>query len=275
MAPRYRIALLTGLALMVGCGGPSEQERRTDQAGYARAADAICAKANRAIADHNQRPKMFFFLQSSVQDSRNTLTRAATDLHRLRADLGDAASSQIDAFDDALDPFVKSLDPLTVIAEAGERQRAAALVRSRGDQLYRAAQAAKLSDCGRGGNAIADRALFLNYRDGYIRADQTERRRLLPVDRRPTSAAQATAQNKAVLKAIRSNHESTGRLTPPAKLRRLHQRVRRAQAAIISTREQLAPFTSAADAGDLPARLARQTPAFYRLERTLRSAMNR
>lgn len=275
MAPRYLIALLTAVALMAGCGGPSEQERRTEQARYTRSADAICAKANRAIAGHNQRPKLFFFLQSSVQNSRNTLTKAAADLHRLGADLGDGSSSQIDAFDDALDPFVKSLDPLTVIAEVGERKRAAALVRSRGDRLYRAAQAVNLSDCGRGGNAIADRALFLSYRDGYIRADQTERRRLLALNRRPTSVAHATTQNMAVLKAIRSNHESSGRLTPPTKLRRLHQRMRRAQAAIISTREQLAPFTSAAQAGDLPARLDRQTRAFYRLERTLRIAMNR
>ncbi|MDP2712440.1 MAG: hypothetical protein Q8O56_14595 [Solirubrobacteraceae bacterium] len=275
MAPRNPIALLTIVAVIAGCGGPSDAQRRADQERYVRAASDACTKVNGQIAGHRQRPKDFDALRSSMQDSRNALADASAELHRLRDELGDAASTQIVAFDRALDPFVQSLEPITLITEENERERAANQLRRRGDALYRAAQAAKLGDCGRGGNAIADRALFLNYRDGYIRADQRERRRLRPLVGGPTFTPDAVSINARMLSAIRANYASTGRLKPPSGLRRLHQEVRRRQAAVIRTREQLAPFTSPGQAGDLPARLRRQTPAFFRVERQLRIAMNR
>ena len=100
-------------------------------------------------------------------------------------------------------------------------------LRRSGAALFRRAQAARLDRCGRGANAIADRATFLTYRDGYfeIAGRETDRRlatRLLGLP----------ARLRALARSFRAQlHDNRG-LRPPRKLRSLHRAVLRELAGV-------------------------------------------
>lgn len=226
------IALVLAGAVATGCGGPSDEERRSGEARYTRAAESTCERTNRAVARHEQRPKNIDRLVFSIERTRASLTDGYARLHRLHDRLGDASSSEIDAFDRALDPFLTAIDALTVRVLDDDLARAAADVRRRGDTLHRAARAAGLRSCGRGGNAIAERAVFVVYRRGYTNADLRSRRSR--ANARRLSARDGSSYNRRINDALRRLYDDTGRLTPPTALRGLHQRVRRSLAALLA-----------------------------------------
>lgn len=262
-------------ALLTGCGGgPSAEQRRADRAEYVRAADAICEKANREVAADNARPKSVPDLEYSVTESRRSLRSAAVRLHDLRGDLGESSSPPIDAFDRAIDPFLTSLGPLASARDDRARRRAAARLRRRGDALYRAATAARLDRCGRGANAIAERAVFLDYRWAYIRKDDATLKRIAAVDTSGTGEA-FFAGYREVSHAARDQYHATGRMTPPRKLRELHQAVRRSLNRFLTTRELVTSNTTRERATVLFARFDVLFPRYQRLERRLRRQLNR
>lgn len=278
MARGHWIALGSVAATaLAGCGGPSDEEMRTEQARYAKAAGALCEKANREIARDNSRPKFLSDLTRSVTETRRTLEFRATGLHKLKTELGDSSSAQIDAFDGALNPFVAAVDRITETEDPDELAERATALRRRGTTLFKAAQSAKLTRCGRGGNAIAERVVFFQYRDGYIKADQITRKRLrrLRMRFRGASGDDAVLANKRVTRAGRVEYRATGRLEPPRTLRSLHQSVRRAFDRTLTTREALDDVTSFARFQTLRARLKRQAKRYYAFERRLRVRMNR
>ncbi|MDP2710870.1 MAG: hypothetical protein Q8O56_06595 [Solirubrobacteraceae bacterium] len=275
MTRRRLIAGAVAASLVTGCGGgPSVEERRADRADYARAANAVCEQANREIADDYARPKYRQALERSVSASRTSLHAAAVRLHELHARLGDSSSAEIDAFDGAIDPFVTAVGALATAFELGRRQRAASTVRRRGDVLHRAAQAAQLERCGRGGNAIAERATFLAYRQAYIRVDDATIKRIVSIDTSGTGPAWFAAY-RAVTRAARRQLRATGRMQPPRELRKLHQAVRRSLSTFLTTRELLTPDTTRERAIVVFAQFDRQFPRYQRLERRLRRELNR
>jgi len=262
-------------ALLTGCGaGPSAEQRRADRADFVRAGNAACERANREVAADNARPKYAQALESSVTESRGSLRSAALRLHELRGDLGESASPSIDAFLGAIDPFLSSLGQLAGAADPRARQRAATRVRRRGDALYRAARAARLDRCGRGANAIAERATFLDYRQAYIRKDDATLERIAAIDTSATGPAFFAAY-RDVTRAARSQYRATGRMTPPRNLRELHRKVRRSLNRFLNTRELVTSNTTRERATVLFARFDVQFPHYQRLERRLRREINR
>lgn len=227
------IALALAGTVVTSCGGPSDEQRHADEARYTRAANGARDKASRAVARHEQRPKDIDRLSFSIRDTRAALADANDRLHRLYARMGDSSSSEIDAFDGALDPFLTAVDALTVRVLDDELAAAAAGVRRRGDTLYRAARAAGLRRCGRGGNALAERAVFVVYRRGYTNAERQTRRRVAHAMR--VAGGADPSYNGRLNDALRRLYDSSGRLTPPSSLRTLHQRVRRTLARVLAT----------------------------------------
>ena len=195
----------------------------SDRAAFVRAADAVCEKANREVADDNPRPKYRKALEQSVTESRASLQAAAVSVHDLLGDLGDSSTSRIDAFDRAIDPFVTSLGSLATAFDTGQRQRAATRLRRHGNALYQAARAAKLDRCGRGGNTIAERATFLDYREAHILVDDATLKQIAGTDTSSTRAA-VFVGHRAVTRAARRQHRATGDMKPPRELRRLTKR---------------------------------------------------
>lgn len=275
MAPRVLIVGALTASLVMGCGGsPSAEQRRTDRAAFVRAANAVCEKANREIADDNPRPKYGNALEQSLTESRASLQAAAVSLHALRGDLDESSTSRIDAFDRAIDPFVTSLGSLATAYDTGERQRAAIRVRRRGDALYQAARAVKLDRCGRGGNTIAERATFFDYRKAYTIADDSTLKQIAGIDTSSTRA-DVFAGHRAVTRAARRQYRATGNMKPPRELRRLHQAVRRSLNAVLKTRALLTPSITRERGTMLFAQLDRQFPRYQHLERQLRRQLNR
>lgn len=227
------IALALAGTVAAGCGGPSDEQRDTDTARYKRAANSACDKASRAVARHEQRPKDITRLTFSIRDTRSALGDGNDRLHKLHSRLGDSSSSEIDAFDRALDPFLTAVDALSVRVLDDELAAAAAGVRRRGDALYRAAQAAGLRRCGRGGNAIAERAVFVMYRRGYTNAQLQNRRSVAHAMR--VAGGDDPSYNGRVNDALRRLYDATGRLTPPSSLRTQHQRARRRLVRLLAT----------------------------------------
>ena len=267
------IGLIAGTVAACGAADPASQQR--SRSSYLHAADAVCEKTNRLVRRDAQRPKTTTSLSRSARNSRTKLKAATTRLHALRSQLGDASSDPIDAFDRRLDPFVAGVGRLER-AEAGkERARAAGRLRRSGASLFAAARAAGLKHCGRGGIAIAERAVFLDYREGYLRIDD---RRVARAERfvkaHPLRGGHYSRANyRQYTNLHRDELDAMAELVPPRKLRRAHQAYRRSLARVLRTRDEVEVMTFA-DQG-LYSRVDRQLSAFIRAQRRLLTAISR
>jgi hypothetical protein len=265
--------------IVAGCGGPSEERARADQARYARQSNAICReeRAQARLAVSETTPTIYITLKVYANAARDGLKRAAAKLHGLRARLGDAGSAQIDAFDRALDPFVTSIGALATVEHGEPTRQAAERIRRRGDTLFDAAQAAKVTGCGRGGNAIADRAELVVYVAAYDRLQDSADARLLRSHRRfKRSAAGSEGQEIAsagITRGLGVLYRGMGRLDPPRQIRRYHQAYRRALRAVLDTRKQLDEARAGFE--QLDARLHRQADRVGRTHRRLRRELYR
>jgi len=224
------LAAACALVTVAGCGhdggaGPGQQ--RSARASFAVAANAVCDRTNRAIARDNARPVSEDELALSVISSEHAAERGAAKLHKLHAGLGDASTVAIDAFDRAVDRYLTTFGALEGAPFADDRRRAAARLRRSGAALYAAAQAARLRRCGRGANAIADRAVFLAYRDGYLASAGRASDRIIAAER-----LGAHARVVVLARAFRARATATSRLSPPPRLRSLHRAVQRARSRV-------------------------------------------
>ena len=148
-------------------------------------------------------------------------------------------------------------------------------MRRRGKALYAAAGAAKLDRCGRGGNAIAERATFVDYRQAYVRIDERTIGRIASIDDSATALTKYFVGFRAVTREARRQYRATGRMRPPRELRRLHQAVRRSYNALLETRDLLTPAATRGQAVVLFARIGRDFARYERIERRLRRQLNR
>jgi len=242
-AGRSPVAVLAAVAVMLlaGCGGASDGEKRADRARYVTAADGFCAEANRAIAQHDRYIEDFDDFTSAARPWGEVMEATAADLHAARAKLGDSADAKVKLFDAAIDPYVSAVVRFARSAEEAV-PRAGRRVRRSGDALYRAAQAAGLKNCGRGGNLIAERGTHavyvLAFRDIYFDT-QFRVKRLGRAFDRAAPGPPLVAAARLITQAWRAEHRALGRLEPPRALRRLHQAKRRLDLAIVNTREVL------------------------------------
>ena len=269
------VILALAASALIGCGSSHSATRDISVASYLRNADAVCEKANRSARRDKQHPKSFAALSVSVLDTRTTLEAATKRLHRLRSQLEGGAPERIDRFDQALGPYLQSMDRLEQPTIREERVRAAARLRRRGAALFAAAQAAGLRQCGRGGNAIADRAVFLDYRDDFYRIDDRQSQRVQSFARQhPNRSVGLTRQEfRRVTRIFREQLDATGRLMPPRKLRHLHQAYRRILRRALKTRELVQQTTSVEQGQPLLSRFGREFSIYQRLDRRLRRSL--
>ena len=238
-----RTLAIASLVDVAGCGGPSEQERRTKRASYERSVTPICTDI-RATVTPRREPAGPAALKRYAKRADKAIHEDGRRLHDLRAKLGDSAPSAVTEFDERIDAVLdasRKLDvatqrlpytPLTqqhadsVSAPAERARRAFAA-------LNRAAQTARLKGCLRGGNRLADTILLALYRDRLGSINHVSRRgyrRLPPVDSRPASRAR---YERSVLRIDIADLRRTSRLHPPSTLRALHARQQRLDAALI------------------------------------------
>ncbi len=160
------LASALAFAALAGCGGSD----RIDRAQYLREADASCAATQtRALA--GGQPLSLDALGRRLDASHAALRDGAGRLHELRGRLGDPLPAAIARFDRRADPVVAATKTLAADAELGDGaavRKHAERLRTRAASLYRAARAAGLKACGRGGNRAADSALFVAYRTEYF-----------------------------------------------------------------------------------------------------------
>lgn len=274
---RSGMALVAAVAvtLLAGCGGASEGEKRADRARYVTAADGFCVEANRAIAQHNRYVADLGDFTASVRPSGEVLQATATDLHASRDKLGDAADAKIERFDGAIDPYASAVVRFAAAKDDEAIKDAAARVRRRGDALYRAAQAAGLKSCGRGGNLIADRGItaiyVLAYRSIYMRT-QYRVDRLSRAFNQTAPGPQRVAAASRITRVWREQYRSLGRLEPPRALRRVHQTLRRVDNELLTAREVLEGNASAARKLQALDSIERLSPRVDRLTRRLSKA---
>jgi hypothetical protein len=266
---------LTASAL-VGCGGSHAATRNISVASYLRSADVVCAKATRSVRRDTQHPKSFAALSVSVLNTRTKLEAATQRLHRLRSRSAGASAGRIAAFDRALGPYLQSMERLEQPTTREDRVRAAARVRRRGAALFAAAQAAGLRQCGRGGNAIADRAVFLDYRDDFYRIDdRTYQREQSFARQHPNRDDLLSRQEyRRLTRIFRELLDATGRFVAPRKLRHLHHTYRRALRRVVTTRDRVQQTTTSVEQGQaLFSRFHRELATYERLDRRLRRSL--
>jgi hypothetical protein len=271
---------LLGLVLvgaLVGCGSPQSATGDMSAASYVRHADAVCRTANRQIRRDQQHPKSFAALSVSVLNTRTKLESATERLHALRSKLGEASTGRVDAFDHALGPYLQSMERLEQPTLREDRVRAAARLRRRGGSLFAAAQAAGLDDCGRGGNSIADRAVFLDYRDDYYRIDdRTYQREQSFARQHPNRNDQLSRREfRRVTRMYREQLDAMGSLDPPRHLRHLHRASRRSLRRALKLRDLILSATSAQQGDALFGRELRVFSTYHRLDRRLRRSLAR
>lgn len=257
------LALLSVAVVVAGCGALSAEEKRAKRADYVRKADAACATLLTQLNSVHQE-RSFVSLATYLESSEKTVGDTAKRLHDLHGKLGDAKSAQIDAFDHRIDPAraaTKALHAIVtpLVLHASARQAhaisvAAERTRRAYDGLYRAARRVKLRSCGRGGNRLADNALYAPYRDRVfaVFAEATRGRRRVNLNgNRTHDRASVVHDVRGRLAAFRR----VSRLDPPSTLRRAHRRyVHAAQAELHLKRRmnmllaQAFPYTPAFDA---------------------------
>ena len=235
------LALLSVAVVVAGCGALSAEEKRAKRADYAHSADTACAVL---LGDLNSSRKPFGYLslKSYLVRSDRSAGEAAKRLHDLRGKLGDAKSAQIEAFDRDIDPARTATTALhaaanPVVLHASAKQAQAISVASKHarrayDRLYRAARAAKLRSCGRGGNRLADNALFTSYNDRMTAVLTTGYR----ADRKVVFRGNRDRDRNALVRNLRiaiASLRRVKRLDPPADLRRVHRRYVRAAATVL------------------------------------------
>lgn len=263
------------VTLLAGCGGASEGEKRADRARYVAAADGFCVEANRAIAQHNRYVEDLSDFNEAVRPSGEVLQATAKDLHAERDKLGDSADEKVKRFDGAIDPFVSAVVRFAAAKDEKAIKAGAPRVRRRGDALYRAAQAADLKACGRGGNLIADRGIMaiyvLAYRPIYM---DTQYRvdRLSRAFNRTAPGPQRVAAASRITRVWRAQYRSLGRLEPPRALRRVHRTLRRVGNKLLTAREVLEGNASPARKLQALDRIDRLGPRVDRLTRRLSKA---
>lgn len=263
------------VTLLAGCGGASEGEKRADRARYVAAADGFCVEANRAIAQHTRYVRDLSDFTEAARPSGEVLQATAKDLHAERDKLGDSADKKVERFDDALDPFVSAVVRFAAAKDDKAIKAGAPRVRRRGDALYRAAQAADLKSCGRGGNLIADRGIeavyVLAYRPLYV---ETRYRldRLSRALNRTAPGPQRVAAASRIIRVWRAHYRSLGRLEPPRALRRIHRTLRRVGNELLTALEVLEGNASLARKLQARDRIDRLGPRVDRLTRRLSKA---
>jgi hypothetical protein len=238
--PRAFLALaVVPLLVLSGCGALSAEEKRAKRADYVRKADTACATLLTQLNSvHNERS--FVSLTAYAEGSDKAFADTAKRLHDLRGKLGDAKSAQIEAFDHRIDPTraatkalhatLKSLVLHVSVTQAHAISVAAERARRAFDKLYRAARSAKLRSCGRGGNRLADNALYAPYRDRVFTVLSTEYRG----DRKVVIRGNRERDRAALVRNVRVGIDGLRRmkrLNPPSELRRAHRRYIRAASA--------------------------------------------
>ena len=262
--PSMTLAVFTACA-MAGCGGPDGAQRHSAQATYVHAADRICREANRLVGLDEARPQTFLELSGSIISTRMRFELETARLHALRSSLGDASSPQIDAFDHALNPFLRAVSALEQPATTQRRARDVARLRDLGTVVFNAAHAVPINACGRGGNAVADRAAFLNYKTEFLRLARRTRARLRPLAALPAGAL-TVSQLRRVTAIYRDTLRATRRLAPPRKLRKLDARFRRSLSSLLKTRDLIGRTAAGTRSQVLRTRLARQVASFQRAD---------
>ncbi len=274
---RSGIVLVAAVAvtLLAGCGGASDGQKRTERARYVTAADGLCVEANRAIAQHDRYVADLGDFAEAVRPSGEVLQATATDLHAERDKLGDSADAKIERFDRAIDPYASAVVRFAAAKDEKAIEDAAPRVRRRGDVLYRAARAADLESCGRGGNLIADRGItaiyVLAYRNIHMRTQYRVDRLRRAFDG-TSPGPQRVAAASRITRVWRARYRSLGRLEPPRALRRVHQTLRRVENELLTAREVLEGDASAARKLQALDSIERLGPRVERLTRRLSKA---
>ncbi|MDQ3677413.1 MAG: hypothetical protein M3401_11525 [Actinomycetota bacterium] len=234
--------VLAAAAVAVGaCGGPSDEEVRDERANFVREADALCDATIDKLARGAQ-PSTYRALTERMKRDEKTLRSANADLHELREKLGDSASKQVVAFDRRLDAVHASTRRIGHNAErrdARGTRRSATRLRTSYDALYRAAGAAKLRRCGRGGNKAADLALFTVYRDEFLTVTADVNLRLRGLQDNPQTPEAFRRYLHRSLPLVGSYRGRMGHLSPPQALRRSHRLLLRRTTRAVGTARRL------------------------------------
>lgn len=223
------LALSAMVVALAGCGGSGSDG--IDGARYVREANKICASTQAKAAAGGQ-PLSMFELKRRLQASHRALLTGARRLRTLRAELADAPSAEIKAFQRRVMPVVSMTTTLGEDAEFVKPEavaRHAEKLRRRSAALYRAAQAAGLEHCGRGGNRAADRALFVAYRVQYLdRNDEASLQTALAWSEiKGTRSRETYLRGLATyLGGLRTFRDDLRQLRPPRDLRRAHRALR-------------------------------------------------
>jgi hypothetical protein len=236
------------LLAIAGCGAPSAEERRAKRADYVRDAEAACVTMSKELSSIRD-PQSFVALGSYITSGEKAVGDGAKRLHDLRGTLGDSATPEIKAFDGRIDPARDAIKPVsasvesTVLHASAKQARAigAAAERARRafDGLYQAGRTAKLDSCGRGGNRLADNALYTPYRDrmlAVLNAAARGRRGRIVINGNRGHDRRAVVQD---LRREIPRLRRLRRLNAPLKLRVAHRRYVRADAEQVRQKQRM------------------------------------